>query len=236
MITSDLELKLTELQEKLTYSFIKRDLLIRALTHKSYDNENSETSVGHNEVFEFLGDAVLDLGLGHILMQRFGTDDEGGLSKKRASLVNEAMLGQIALGLSLDGLILLGRGEKTSGGARKPRLLASTLEALFGAVFLDSGFDNALKVIRGLFDSRVEQQDWSTDFVLDYKTRLQEKIQSENGMTPHYVLLSQTGPDHEKIFEVEVRMGEQWLATGMGSSKKAAEQEAARKALDGKKE
>lgn len=235
MITStpntDLEMKHQELQQNLGHTFSKSELLVRALTHKSFDNENSSESPGHNEVLEFLGDAVLDLGLGHLLMVQFAKDDEGGLSKKRASLVNEAVLSQIALELKLDELIKLGRGEKSSGGSRKPRLLASTFEALVGSIYLDAGFEAAQSMIRRMFEPRIVSQDWTADFANDYKTRLQEKIQSDFGVTPHYVVLSQTGPDHDKRFEVEVKMGDRHLANGSGSSKKSAEQDAARLAI-----
>ncbi|HEX4924115.1 MAG TPA: ribonuclease III domain-containing protein, partial [Bdellovibrionales bacterium] len=165
---SELQAKLEELQNNIAYRFQNLNLLVRALTHKSYDNENPGRSEGHNEVLEFLGDAVLDLSLGHYLIGKFPGDEEGSLSKKRASLVNESTLSVIAGHLGLEELILLGRGEKTSGGSRKPRLLASALEAVLGAVFLDSGFDQASQTIHRLFAPRVETQDWSADFVQDY--------------------------------------------------------------------
>jgi ribonuclease III len=231
MITSNDQNLMVALQERLQVNFSKPELLVQALTHKSYYNENPGTSQGHNEVLEFLGDAVLDLCLGHLLMLRFGSDDEGKLSKKRASLVNEATLSEISQELNLENLILLGRGERTSGGSKKPRLLAAAFEALVGAVYLDLGFQIAQKTINDLFTGRIEKQDWTEDFAHDFKTRLQEKLQYRHGMTPNYYLVGQSGPDHEKQFEVEVKLGEKSIGTGVGPSKKQAEQEAAKQAL-----
>jgi ribonuclease-3 len=218
--------------EKLGYSFVKPELLVQALTHKSYHNENPSQSIGHNEIFEFLGDSVLSLVLSRFLMERFPDDDEGPLSKKRASLVNESTLFELALFLGMDQTIRLGKGEKNSGGALRPRLLASALEATFGAIFLDSNYENAERVIRGLFLERIERTDWSGDYQLDFKTRLQETIQATHGQTPTYNLLREIGPDHDKKFEVEVVFDGKLLSSGMGTSKKQAEQDAARKALE----
>jgi ribonuclease III len=228
MITSNEPLGL---EERLRFQFQRPELLRQALTHKSYFNEHPLESAGHNETFEFLGDAVLDLSLGHLLMRTFPKDDEGRLSKKRASLVNESNLSLLASELGLEHVLFLGRGEKGSGGSKKPRLLASAFEAVIGAVFLDQGFEAAERVIANLFVERIEGRDWTEDFAQDFKTRLQERIQSSHGQTPSYVLLSESGPDHEKQFEVEVRVAEQLLGSGRGSNKKQAEQDAAKHAL-----
>lgn len=222
--------------KSLGHIFANPDLLQLALTHKSYANEQaSGVSSVHsdNERLEFLGDAVLDLALSECLMRRFPNDSEGALSKKRASLVNEETLSLIARELQLETLIRLGKGETKTGGLQKPRILASSLEAVLGAVFLDGGYAHALTAVEKVFDGRlVELSQSQLDFRLDYKTRLQERAQEVKKATPTYQVESETGPDHDKVFEVSVRLDGQVLATGTGRSKKAAEQDAARKALE----
>lgn len=226
-----------DLEELIGHKFAEQDLLERALTHRSHANEKSgagtSTVDADNERLEFLGDAVLDLAMSDILMRRFPEDAEGALSKKRASLVNEDRLSRLALDLRLDTLIRLGKGEIKTGGLQKPRILASTFEAIMGAVFRDAGFSEALRVIEKLFDAPIVEIGMSTiDYSGDFKTRLQEKTQEMTRETPVYRVENETGPDHDKIFEISVRLGERVLATGSGRSKKAAEQEAARKALE----
>lgn len=216
---------------QLPYEFKNSKLLLRALTHKSFENECLENKSGHNEVLEFLGDSVLGLALSDLLIREFPEDQEGQLSKKRASLVNESFLASLALELKLEAELRLGRGERLTGGDKKPRILSSTLEAVLGAVFLDSGFVEASRVIETLFLPKIRSQDWKVEYKTDYKTRLQEYIQDKHGKTPSYHLMSEVGPDHEKKFEVEVRMEDQPLGVGLGGSKKQAEQNAAQHAL-----
>lgn len=239
------------MSQSLGYLFVRPELLLQALTHKSFANERgagtgggagtgaARSSAGvtlvetDNERLEFLGDAVLDLALTECLMRQFPNDNEGSLSKKRASLVNEETLARIAGELRLETLIRLGKGEIKTGGLQKPRILASTLEAVLGAVFQDAGFAPALEVVRKLFETRLDELTTSqVDFKLDYKTRLQEKAQEIHRATPVYKVEVETGPDHDKQFEVSVRIESQVLATGTGRSKKAAEQDAARQALE----
>lgn len=222
---------MTELEKKLSYKFKKSDLLERALTHKSFAHELRERC-DHNEKLEFLGDAVLDLVLGEYLMERFPGDGEGGLSKKRASLVNEDVLAKLSADLELPKYLHLGKGESMTGGAQKPRLLASAYEALLGAMFLDGGFDSAREFARRDFGKLVEGLDPAQDFEKDYKTRLQEVMQKETKEAPIYELIGEDGPPHDRTFTVCVRVKEINLATGTGRSKKTAEQEAAKKALD----
>jgi len=221
----------TELETKLNYSFKKQDLLERALTHKSFSNELRERW-DHNEKLEFLGYAVLDPVLGEYLMERFPNDGEGGLSKKRASLVNEDVLASLSAKLELSKYLHLGKGESLTGGAQKPRLLASGYEALLGAMFLDGGFEPSREFVRREFASLVEGIDPTQDFEKDYKTRLQEVMQKETKEAPIYELISEDGPPHDRTFTVCVRVKEINLATGTGRSKKTAEQEAAKKALE----
>ncbi len=221
------------LQEKLGYEFKDPDLLARALTHKSFHNENSTVSKGDNERLEFLGDAVLDLVLSDLLMKRFPDLTEGDLSKIRASLVNEAVLAELALEFGLDGQLRLGRGEILTGGASKPRILASSIEALIGCFYLDAGFTDCQLWVERLFEPRLVALDLTRHFATDYKTRLQEFSQEKHKAVPLYVVIKEEGPDHEKTFFVEVRIGDQLLGSGQGKSKKLAEQESARRALEG---
>ena len=219
---------------KLNYNFTNAALLELALTHKSFANEalaGGSTPTDDNERLEFLGDAVLDLALSEILMKKFPTDSEGSLSKKRASLVNEEALANVARELGLDQHVKLGKGEIKTGGLQKPRILASSLEALIGAIFQDSGFILVSNVVESLFANQLQTLG-ETDFSSDFKTRLQERAQDIKRLTPTYRIESQSGPDHDKTFTVVVELGDQALATGSGKSKKAAEQNAAQKALE----
>jgi ribonuclease-3 len=228
--------RLETLTKALGHDFHQPELLLLSLTHKSYANEKSggvPTVQVDNERLEFLGDAVLDLALSDCLMNRFPTDSEGSLSKKRASLVNEDTLSKLALELQLESLIRLGKGEIKTGGLQKPRILASSFEAILGAVYQDAGFAAVLGMVNRLFATRIEEVgSWDVDFRHDYKTRLQEKMQEIHKSTPTYKVEAESGPDHDKQFEVSVRLDGVAIATGNGRSKKAAEQDAARKALE----
>ena len=215
----------------LGYAFQDRSRLELALTHKSFANEREDC--GDNERLEFLGDAVLDLALSDVLMTRFPEDPEGNLSKKRASLVNEETLSKVALDLQIGERVRVGKGEAKSGGGHKPRLLASALEAVIGAIFLDGGFQAARALVERLFDERMSLLAASTvDYQSDFKTRLQELAQERHKQAPVYKVERESGPDHDKVFEVSVRVGEAALANGTGRSKKSAEQDAARAALE----
>ncbi|HVK62772.1 MAG TPA: ribonuclease III [Bdellovibrionales bacterium] len=223
------------LEDAIGYSFAHSRLLEQALTHKSFANEKlggASSVQSDNERLEFLGDAVLDLALSDLLMTRFQENPEGALSKKRASLVNEESLARIAMDLKLDEVIRLGKGEAKTGGLQKPRILASTLEAILGAVYTDGGFPAARATVERLFDARLEAISSEADFSSDFKTRLQEKMQETRKATPTYTVESETGPDHDKVFEVSVRVDGGMIATGKGRSKKQAEQDAARRALE----
>jgi ribonuclease-3 len=223
---------MSELEKNLGYDFKKKELLSQALTHKSAYYESKIEVGGHNEKFEFLGDAVLDLVLSELLMELFPEDGEGNLSKKRASLVNEGVLCQIAKALDLSKHLHLGKGEQMTGGEKKPRLLASAYEALIGAVFIDGGYDTAKAFLRSTFEPIIRELNPQDDFSTDYKTKLQEEVQSVLKEAPSYVLVSESGPAHDRLFEVEVRIRNRPLASASGKSKKAAEQEAARQSLE----
>jgi ribonuclease-3 len=226
----------SSLETRLAYGFVNGELLTLALTHRSFANEISagaSTTGLDNERLEFLGDAVLDLTLSDLLMRTFPHDNEGALSRKRASLVNEEVLAKIAVELKVEELLRLGKGEAKTGGVFKPRILASGLEAVIGAVFQDGGFTAVERVTEVLFGSRVtDLANSDVDFRDDYKTRLQEKLQEKHRATPTYRIEAESGPDHDKQFRVSVRLSEDVLGFGEGKSKKAAEQNAAREVLE----
>lgn len=214
------------------YEFKRIELKEQALTHSSFFHENREISLGDNERFEFLGDAVLDLALGAKLMVLFPHISEGDLSKLRASLVNEVTLAELAEEINLSLFIKLGRGELVTQGEKKPRILASALEALIGAIFLDGGFDRASLVIDRLFESRLKEVEPSEAFCEDSKTRLQEIVQQKYSVTPVYEVVNVEGPAHQRTFEVQLLINGEIKARGSGSSKKRATQMAASKALE----
>ncbi len=220
------------MNKSLLASFQNPKLLDLALTHKSFSNEK-KLSQKNNEKLEFLGDAVLDLALTELLMQKFPKDKEGQLSKKRASLVNEESLASLAKSIGLQKLIRLGKGEISSGGRGKPRLLASGLEALIGAKFADSSYEETRALIFELFMPRIEELKPELDFEKDFKTRLQEITQKKKACAPVYEITHYWGSAHQRTFIAEVSLAGKWLARGLGNSKKLAEQKAAEKVLKG---
>ena len=224
---------LEKLEDELGYRFQNRDLLFRALVHRSFAYENQDIAAD-NETLEFLGDSVLGLAISHLLLELFPDCDEGELSRLRSSIVNERELAQIASSIDLGNFLLLGKGEELSGGRQKPSLLANGLEALLAAVYLDGGLDSALRLVQKMFHGYLEHRE--EDYLLkaldkDYKTQLQEITQAELKLTPIYFLEAEEGPDHDKTFFMRVAIGDRVLAHGFGKTKKEAQQEAARKAI-----
>lgn len=222
---------MNRLETLMGYEFKDRTLLVQALSHKSHVHEIGPPVHAHNERLEFLGDAVLDLALSDILIRAFPEDSEGALSKKRASLVNEAILARVAQMLNLQEEVLLGKGEVSSGGHRKPRILASAYEALIGAVFQDAGFEKARSLVERHFKDilpAVAEQEAGAD---DFKTRLQEQVQALLKVTPVYSVIGESGPPHDRVFNIQVQVNGRPVAQASGKSKKQAEQEAARIAL-----
>jgi ribonuclease-3 len=217
------------LEERLGHVFKDRSLCESALTHKSWMNETHQKDRSNNERLEFLGDAVLSLVISDLLMRRFPDQSEGELSKARAAIVNELGLALVAEPLALGQWIFLGKGEEQAGGRQKRSLLANALEALLGAVYLDGGFDAAYRGIKNLFTGAIEELPYTS--VRDFKSRLQEVAQANLQLAPTYVVLSEQGPDHAKIFEVAIRIGEREYAKASGRSKKEAQQNAAEAAL-----
>ena len=213
------------------YEFKNRSFLEQALTHKSFHNENPEISIGDNERLEFLGDSVLDLILSEMLMQMFPEADEGTLSKQRAVLVSEVGLVELANELELAKVLTLGRGERRNGGAAKPRLLASVVEAVIGAVYLDADFPICKQVVRKLFCNRLNGDAEALES-FDAKSHLQAMVQEKMKLVPVYCVDNAHGPDHRKVFEVSVWIDQKKIASGSGKSKKTAEQAAAKKAVE----
>lgn len=224
-----------ELEAMLGYTFKDKKLLERALSHRSQANESRHRSgeaqeSGHNERLEFLGDAVLQLVVSDLLWEQFPEASEGRLSKMRSSLVSEPALAELAKAIDLGSHLLLGKGELATGGRSKPSILASGFEALIGAVYVEAGLDDVFTVIDRLMESSIKMVA-DTSFTRDFKSLLQEKIQETFRRAPVYRVHSETGPDHEKIFEVIVVAGD-FEALGSGRNKKEAEQAAARALYD----
>jgi ribonuclease-3 len=224
-------ISLQELQSAIGYQFHDPQLLETALTHKSYMNEHPEEDAISNERLEFLGDAVLDLAISHLLMEAHPQGPEGMLSRWRAAMVNEKSLAGKAQSLDLGRYLLLGRGEERTRGRTKRSLLADAYEAVLAAIYLDGGFTEAFQVIKRQFRSEVLGQS-SRLKSEDFKTKLQEYTQSVLKITPRYVLVGEEGPDHDKMFHVELDLGGDLKSVGRGRSKKDAEQWAAREMLD----
>jgi ribonuclease-3 len=212
----------TSFEERLGYTFGRGELLVRALTHKSFSHEAKDDDVQHNETFEFLGDSVLGFVVGDLLFHRFPTLDEGALSKMKAFLVSANSLAA----KSRD----YGVGEEKSGGRKKDSLLANLFEALIAAVYLDGGIEPARQFIERTFADDLRSMSSEDLLFRDYKTALQELAQGKGLPLPDYHVVGEVGPDHEKRFIVEVKVG-RLTARGEGTSKKEAQQQAARHAL-----
>jgi ribonuclease-3 len=214
----------------LKYEFNDKNLLQEALRHSSFVNELGDPQLRDNERLEFLGDAVLNLIVGHILMRRYPDLKEGDLSRSRANLVNEAQLAKMARSFDLGLYIQLGKGEVQTQGREKNSILADTFEALMASIYLDGGFDAAYQIIEANFQPLIEHLHRAADNH-DYKSQLQEKVQVEHGLMPDYSIIREDGPDHDKTFWVALKVLD--IETqGSGKSKKTAEQDAARLALE----
>lgn len=217
------------LQATLGYSFDCHDLLVEALTHSSSLNED-RGSRSHNERLEFLGDSVLDLVISEYLMSEFREADEGTLSKMKARLVSKDTLAKLSQQLALGTYLFLGRGEELNHGRHKPSLLADTLEALIAAVYLDGGFSPARRLVLNIYRDEFNLLS-SNGHAADDKSELQEQCQRRFGFLPVYHLQHTSGPDHQRTFEVDVHLKDERYGTGVGRTKKEAEQQAAKQAL-----
>jgi len=212
------------LEEKLDYTFKNRALLENALTHSSYANE-SRGRCASNERLEFLGDSILGMVVADHLYRTHPDMPEGELTRTRAALVCEESLVEVARELELGNYLLLGRGEETGGGRHRPSIQADAVEAVLAAVYLDGGIGSARKIIGRYILSRTSQS------AQDYKTALQELVQRESGQVLSYRLVGESGPDHNKVFTMEVDLNGTCVGTGQGRSKKEAEQMAAKAAI-----
>jgi ribonuclease-3 len=220
----------SDFEQRIGYTFEKRELLRRSLTHKSYSHESKDLDVRHNETFEFLGDSVLGFVVGDLLFRHFPHLDEGALSKMKAHLVSASSLAEKARHYAMGEAILLGVGEEKTGGRKKDSLLANLFEAIIAGIYLDGGIEAARQLIERSFVPDIERIDQQDLLFSDYKTALQEIAQGRGLQLPEYHVVDEVGPDHDKTFIVEVRVGS-FAARGEGSSKKEAQQQAARHAL-----
>ncbi|NNG01548.1 MAG: ribonuclease III [Desulfobacteraceae bacterium] len=218
-----------KLEAQLGYQFKNDELITEALRHSSFVNEQVDKTLRDNERFEFLGDAVLNLVVGHMLMQHDPNLHEGDLSRIRANLVNEYRLAEMARELDVGSHLQLGKGEEMTNGREKSSILADAFEALTAAIYLDGGFDRVAKVLASRFSTLID--DFSAlENGYDYKSRLQEYVQVSHQEIPKYRVIDETGPDHDKTFTVAVDVCG-ITADGVGKSKKLAEQQAARAGL-----
>lgn len=216
---------LQALQRRLGHHFARPTLLVQALTHRSFGAE-------HNERLEFLGDAVLSLGVSALLYERFSGSDEGDLTRVRAHLVREDSLHRAALALGLPEVLRLSEGEGRGGGAQRPSILADAVEALIGAVFLDGGYAPAQTVVQRLFGEVIQSTE-ADSWAKDAKTELQEWLQARRLPVPAYRIVATRGQAHAQTFEVECAVATLGLAQrGEGRSRRHAEQEAARRMVD----
>ncbi len=227
MTTNDL----IKLQKKIGFTFNDESLIKQALVHRSYLNEHPDFKLGHNERLEFLGDAVLEIVVTEFLYVNFQETPEGDLTNWRASLVNAKMLYEVAAELGIEDYLYLSKGEARDKNKKSRQfILADAVEAIIGALYLDQGMEVAkefiLKNVVSKLDNILKNQAY-----LDPKSHFQEKAQEERGVTPHYDILDETGPDHAKIFTVGLYLGEELITTGQGSSKQEAQVEAAANGL-----
>lgn len=223
--------ELSKLEKSIKYEFRDKNFLKEALTHRSYLNENPKWNLPDNERLEFLGDAVLELAVTEELFKRFPEYKEGQMTGLRAALVNYLMLAEVAKSFNLEKFVLLSRGEAKDTGRARDVILANAIEALIGAIYLDGGYKSVQKFVNDLVMSHL-QEVIRGGLYKDPKSALQEKIQEKAKVTPIYKVLSETGPDHDKLFTVGVYISNKLTAQGTGHSKQEAESEAARIALE----
>ena len=224
------DLMLNNLEKKLDYKFKNKNLLKEALTHPSFQKKSLKDKTANNQRLEFLGDSVLDLIVTEHLYRKLASFSEGKLTKIRSVMVSKDILAKWANHLSLGKYIILGKGEDLTGGRKKLSILADCFEALLGAIYLDSGLQKAKKIISSFIIEEIELS-MKGKYEEDYKTLLQEFSQKKMKCLPEYYLIKEKGPDHKKIFCIEVRLKKIIYGAGTGENKKDAEQDAARDAL-----
>ncbi len=220
----------SEFEEIVGIKFNDQDILKKAFTHRSFLNENKNLKGGHNERLEFLGDAVLELATTDYLFNEYPEKNEGDLTSIRSALVNAQTCAEVAKEINANDFLLLSRGEAKDVGRARQYILANVLEAIIGAIYMDSGYEKArdfiLKYITPKTDKIVKEELW-----VDAKSKFQEKAQDIEGVTPSYKTTAETGPDHDKKFTVGVFINDKMVSEGEGDSKQDAEQDAARRAL-----
>ncbi|RME02551.1 MAG: ribonuclease III [Deltaproteobacteria bacterium] len=222
---------LNRLQEKIGYRFRDVRRLERALVHPSFAHERQDPEIQDYERFEFLGDAALDLVVSHLLLETYPDASEGELSRLRAATVNEPSLAEVARSFDLGRFLLLGKGEEGTQGREKDSILADACEALFAAIYLDGGFEALFAVVKRIFTPLIEATNRGKSY-RDYKSKFQEYVQKTWKVVPSYQLIGKYGPPHDPIFEVHLLVRGEVYGKGLGRSKKLAEQEAARQALE----
>lgn len=225
--------KFDNLEQNLGIIFENKNLLKEAFTHRSYLNENPSWDVPHNERLEFLGDAVLELIVTKFLFEKFPKKPEGELTSLRAALVNANMLSEVAGKLGLNDYVLLSKGEEKDVGRARQYILTNTFEALIGAIYLDQGYSEADAFVKKALLPKLDEV-LEKKLFRDSKSYFQERAQEILGITPHYEVLEESGPDHAKNFVVGVFIGEEVIGEGEGPSKQEAQQQAAEKALKNK--
>ena len=221
-------MKLEKFEEEINYKFKNIELLKTALTHTSYAHDKKVES---NEKLEFLGDAILEFVVSEYLYENYKKLKEGEMTKVRATVVCEESLYKVAQKHNFSDFLYLGKSEKLSGGSTRPTILADSVEAVIAAMYLDGGIEPVKKFIINNLKDEIEIASQNVG-IKDYKTVLQEKLQIHGDVKIEYNIIKETGPDHNKLFEAEVRLNEKLLATGKGKTKKQAEMDAARGALE----
>ena len=219
------------LERELNYIFNDKDFLKAALTHSSYANENKLGIINSNERLEFLGDAILNLMVSQYLYKKYPNYSEGELTKIRAKVVCESSLAYIARRIHVGDYLLLGKGEESTGGRKRESILADTVEAIIGAVYMDSDYNTTDESLRNKFEENIVKAVADGDLFSDYKTELQEKYQKYSNCKIEYSIIKEEGPEHNKIFFMEVYLNGEVIGSGNGRNKKEAEQMAAKEAL-----
>jgi ribonuclease-3 len=233
MVSPEIEQSLAKLEKLIRVTFVDQKHLLTAITHRSYLNEHREAKQEHNERYEFLGDAVLELIVTDFLFHKYPEKPEGDLTSIRAALVNTVSLSEVASNMNINEFLLLSKGEGRDTGRARQYILANTFESIIGAIYLDQGYDAAKEFVAShLFDKTetiVAKKLWQ-----DAKSRFQELAQEHTSTTPSYETLGQTGPDHDRVFTVGVFLGKEKVAEGKGRSKQEAEQVAAEAGINAK--
>lgn len=222
---------LKALEKELNYSFTDEKLLKMALTHSSYANENKMGIINSNERLEFLGDAILNLMVSQYLYKKYPDYSEGELTKIRAKVVCESSLAYVARVIGIGDYLLLGKGEGSTGGRERESILADTIESIIGAVYMDSDFVTTNESLLSKFEKSIVEAVANGELFSDYKTELQERYQKQNNAKIGYSIFKEEGPEHDKVFFMNVFFGDQVLGRGRGRNKKEAEQMAAKEAL-----